>query len=134
MQFLPSSLQQTVHYFMHLGIWVMYQIIGVTQLVSSGPLQTITFTSCEPWCHSAFNAFKSSIFSMACPFLNNNNKCFLWGREFQFTKMLFIDRCSLQCSRKVADAGDRYEAERGPEEALCVPKSFARSSEGESSV
>lgn len=45
-------------------------------------------------------------------------------------KLLFIDSCSLQCSGSGACAGARYEAERGPEEALLRPRSHAHCSEG----
>lgn len=45
-------------------------------------------------------------------------------------KLLFIDSRSLQCSGSGACAGARYEAERGPEEALLRPRSHAHCSEG----
>lgn len=60
--FAQNSLLQSnplsVHYFMHLGVWVMYQVIGVTRLVSwehFRGLQTITVASYKMLRHSAFH-------------------------------------------------------------------------------
>lgn len=48
--------------------------------------------------------------------------------------LLFIDRRSLQCCSRGTGAGDKYEVERGSEEALQCPQSRAHCSEGASSV
>lgn len=53
----------------------------------------------------------------------------LWRKYFQFMNLLFIE-----CSRRVADAGGQYQAEKGPEEALLCSQNLARSLKGEISV
>lgn len=110
----PPSLIQ--HYFLHLGICVFCQVIGVTPLISWDHywgLQTITFTSCGVIQHlmhlnQVFLAW-SACFKML------SSECFYRGdiSNFWGCSLLIVATRTLQCSWRGADAGDRYQAERG---------------------